>query len=127
MVAYFLDELELHKEVLTEVLNNKSDDYENRKHWTSELTAISRRIEWFEHASGSKRSKAVKDLKDALKVRKYTVQKRSDLTPEQQRPGCFKPFTLKENQTKHQSHTMDFTTGRSTYAHVCLHLRSVLS
>ena len=85
LVAYFLDELELHKEVLMNVLKTVPDEHQNRKEWASELKAISRRIDRFEYASGSKRSKAVKELKQALHVRKYTVQKRSDLTPDQQR------------------------------------------
>ena len=67
LVAYFLDELDLHKEVLTSVLEATPDAI-SRTAWQSELNAISRTICRFGNATASKRSKAVQELKKRLQV-----------------------------------------------------------
>ena len=84
LVAYFLDELEAHKEMLESALTSEPDNSACEQ-WKLELAAVNSKIYRFTHASGSARNKAVRELEKTLRVRKFTVQNRTDLTPAEQR------------------------------------------
>ena len=84
LVAYFVHELETHKDILETVLESEPE-HTASKHWRQELDAIRNRIRRFEGATGSARNKAINELERSLRVKTYAVQKRSDLTEAQQR------------------------------------------